>query len=79
MKDGSIPITLALVLLFCLDGEIYAGITQRDGISQLSHILGGICGAVIGYGLERMRTGKREWPDEETALYSQRLPEKVLL
>ena len=59
MKDGRIPLTLVLVLLIYLGGEIYTGITQRDNVSQLSHILGGLCGAVIGYGLESMRTGKK--------------------
>lgn len=59
MKDGRIPLTLVLVLLIYLGGEIYTEITQRDNVSQLSHILGGLCGAVIGYGLESMRTGKK--------------------
>ena len=59
MKDGRIPLTLVLVLLIYLGGEIYTGIKQRDNVSQLSHILGGLCGAVIGYGLESMRTGKK--------------------
>lgn len=53
MQEGKIPLTLILVLIFYLGGEIVDGLFQRDNISQLSHIVGGLCGAVIGYGLER--------------------------
>lgn len=48
MKNGCIPITLVLVLLLYLGGEIIDGITLRDNISQLTHIVGGICGAFLG-------------------------------
>ena len=50
MKNGCIPITLVLVLLLYLGGEIVDGITLRDNISQLSHIVGGIC-ALVGLGI----------------------------
>jgi len=55
MEEGRIPLTLVLVLVFYLGGEIVAGVFSRDNISQLSHILGGLCGAVLGYVLERRR------------------------
>jgi membrane associated rhomboid family serine protease len=53
MKNGCIPITLVLVLLLYLGGEIVDGITLRDNISQLSHIVGGICGALLGISMRR--------------------------
>ena len=37
-------------------GEIYDGLTVRDNISQLTHIIGGIFGAVLGI---LWRKGKR--------------------
>ena len=48
MKDGSIPITLILVLILYLGSELVQGLTTADNVSQLTHIVGGICGAVIG-------------------------------
>ena len=55
MQEGSIPLTLILVMVFYIGGEIVDGLFQRDNISQISHIIGGLCGAVIGYGLERRK------------------------
>lgn len=59
MRDGKIPLTLILVLVIYLGGEVAAGLFQRDNISHLSHILGGLSGAVLGYALEgaRRRSG----------------------
>lgn len=47
-RDGCIPITLILVLVLYLGGEVVSGITQQDNVSQLTHIIGGICGAFMG-------------------------------
>lgn len=46
-KDG-IPITLILVAILWLGQEIYAGINATDNISQLTHIIGGLSGAMLG-------------------------------
>ena len=48
MKDGCIPITLILVIILYIGGEIVDGLVIKDNISQLTHVVGGICGAVIG-------------------------------
>ena len=48
MKDGCIPITLILVLVLYIGGEIIDGVTLRDNISQITHVIGGMCGAVLG-------------------------------
>jgi len=53
MKNGCIPITLVLVLLLYLGGELIDGITLKDNISQLSHIVGGICGALLGISMRK--------------------------
>ena len=53
MKDGCIPITLVLVLILYLGGEIMNGLLQHDNISQLTHIIGGICGAVLGLNMRK--------------------------
>ncbi len=53
MKDGKIPLTLILVIIIYLGGEILS-VGSKDGISHISHIIGGICGAALG--LPRRRT-----------------------
>ncbi len=53
MRDGCIPLTLVLVLAMYLVGEVIDGITLADNVSQLSHILGGVCGAFLGISLRR--------------------------
>ena len=48
MKNGCIPVTLILVLVLFVGGEIVDAITVKDNISQMAHIVGGLCGAVLG-------------------------------
>ena len=47
-EKGQVPLTLILVLIIYLGGEIYDALYVDDNISQLAHIAGGICGAVFG-------------------------------
>ena len=49
MKSHCIPLTLIFVVVFYLGGEIMDGLFVSDNVSQLTHIIGGVCGAVIGY------------------------------
>ena len=55
-RKGEIPVTLILVVIFYLGGEIVDGLFQRDNISQIAHIVGGVCGLVFGF---TMRRGRR--------------------
>ena len=55
MKEGRIPLTLILVLVFYLGGEALDLLTKQDNVSQLTHILGGLCGAGLGFALEKRR------------------------
>jgi len=54
-REGEIPLTFLLVALIYLGQQIWDGITVKDHISNLSHILGGLTGAVFGYLLNRGR------------------------
>ena len=56
MKKGGIPVTLILVVIFYLGGEIMDGIRGSDSISQLTHIVGGVCGIFFGF---RLRNRKK--------------------
>ena len=53
MKNGSIPITLILVLVLYVGGEIVNGFVLQDNISQLTHIVGGVCGALLGISMRK--------------------------
>ncbi len=55
MKNGSIPLTLILVVILYLGGELWDAVTVRDSVSQLTHIVGGTCGAVLGLIMGRRR------------------------
>ena len=48
LRAGEIPITMILVIIIYLGSEILTMITAHDNISQLTHIIGGICGAIFG-------------------------------
>ncbi len=58
MEEGRIPLTLILVMIFYIGGEIVNGLFQEDNVSQMAHIIGGLCGAAIGFALERRRSRK---------------------
>ena len=46
--EAGIPITLIIVAIMWIGGEIYDGLMFADSVSQLTHILGGLVGAVVG-------------------------------
>jgi GlpG protein len=52
-KEGEIPLSFILVALIYVGKELMAGILSADNISQLSHIIGGACGASFGYAWNR--------------------------
>ncbi|MCL2617815.1 MAG: rhomboid family intramembrane serine protease [Defluviitaleaceae bacterium] len=49
LRQGSIPITFVLVVVLYIGREVHSAfaVTQTN-ISHLTHILGGMCGAVMG-------------------------------
>ena len=53
MRRGELPLTLLLVLVLYLGGEVLDGLFSRDNVSQLTHIVGGLMGAVCGFALRR--------------------------
>lgn len=54
LKRGRIPLTLILVALIFLSGEIIDGIAKpNDNISQMGHIIGGLCGTVFGWAITK--------------------------
>lgn len=57
-KKEGVPITLLLVVVLYLGGEIIDGLFTDDNVSQITHIVGGICGLILGFSL-RGQTRRR--------------------
>lgn len=55
MRGGAIPITLILVAIIYLGGELVAAFSGNDSVSQLTHIVGGLCGTFLGFIMSRNR------------------------
>lgn len=52
-KAGEIPLSFILVAVVFVGQQIYEGIAFTDNISNITHIIGGLIGAAIGYGLNK--------------------------
>lgn len=52
-KEGEIPITFILVAVFFIGQQIWDGIMVQDNISNMAHIVGGLIGALAGYGINK--------------------------
>lgn len=55
IKEGEIPLTFILVAIIYIGEQIYQGLFVRDNISNFTHIVGGIVGAVLGYAMNKHR------------------------
>ena len=53
--DGRIPVTFILVALLYIGQQVYQGISQKDNISQLTHIVGGIVGSALAFIMQKSR------------------------
>ena len=58
MQDGSIPLTFILVVLLYIGQQIYQGLFLEDNVSNLTHILGGAVGTVLGWYMERHKMSR---------------------
>ena len=66
LQRGRIPVTLILVTLIFLSGEIIDGVTKNDNVSQMGHIIGGICGTLFGWAITKPKSAP---PQEQTPLF----------
>ncbi len=53
IKEGSIPLTFILVAALYIGKQVYEGIFVSSNVSNLTHILGGLVGAGLGYALNK--------------------------
>ena len=49
LQKGRIPVTLILAIIIFMGREVVTGATTQTNISHMTHIIGGICGAIFGY------------------------------
>lgn len=56
-REGGIPLTLILILVLYLSSEVVDLFTKVDDISQITHLVGGLCGLGIGMILNSRRHG----------------------
>ena len=52
-KDGEIPLTFILVAVFFIGQQVIQGLTVRDNISNMAHIVGGVIGGLVGFSLNK--------------------------
>ena len=50
-----VVVPLILVAVFYIGNEARTALTETDNVSQLSHIIGGVCGGLLGFFLDRRR------------------------
>lgn len=57
-SKGEIPLTFILVALIYIGQQVYEGIFVNDNVSNLTHIIGGIVGSVLGIIMNRNNMGR---------------------
>lgn len=57
-KEGTIPLTLILVAVIYIGGQIYDCIFVNDNVANLTHILGGMVGASLGIIMNKNKMGR---------------------
>ena len=48
-EAGKIPITLVLICILYVVGEIRDGLFKKDNVSHFGHLMGALCGGVFGF------------------------------
>ncbi len=57
-EDRTIPVTFILVALIYIGQQVYQGVFQRDNISQMAHIAGGVVGSVLGFIMQKFKMSR---------------------
>lgn len=57
-EDHTIPVTFILVAILYIGQQVYQGIFQKDSISQMAHIVGGIVGSVLGFVMQKFKMSR---------------------
>lgn len=71
LQKGRIPLTFILIAVVFIGKEVLDAIYISDNVSRLTHIVGGICGACLGFFLNagsesgRLETGETDLTEKE--------------
>ena len=60
IREGRLPLTVLLVGILYIGNEVIRGVLSTDNISQLSHIIGGICGAGFGFRFHKIKARRNK-------------------
>ncbi|MBO6149238.1 MAG: rhomboid family intramembrane serine protease [Lachnospiraceae bacterium] len=58
ITEGEIPLTFIIVTVVYIGQQIYEGVFIRDNISNITHIIGGLVGAGLGYIMNKEKIGR---------------------
>ena len=58
LREGELPLTFLLVAFIYIGEQIYQGIFYTDNVSNLTHIIGGVVGAGLGFVLNKNKMKK---------------------
>lgn len=59
IQENTIPLTFILVACIYIGQQVYEGLFVKDNVSNLTHILGGLIGAVFGWWMNMNRRARR--------------------
>lgn len=51
--EGEVPLTFILVAVLFIGQQIWEGIMVQDDVSNMAHIVGGMIGGIVGYGINK--------------------------
>lgn len=57
LREGKLPLTVLLVAVLYIGNEVVTGLSTHDAVSQIGHIIGGVCGGVFGFVYRRQPSG----------------------
>ena len=58
LLEGTIPVTLLLVGIIYIGGQIYEGLFVYNNVANLTHILGGLVGGGLGYVMHKNKMNR---------------------
>jgi membrane associated rhomboid family serine protease len=58
LRRGRIPLTFILVVVVYIGQEVFRSFTTASNVSYFTHIIGGLCGAILGFYINKKRMEK---------------------
>lgn len=58
VKEGEIPLTFILVAVIYIGQQVYEGLFVQNNVANLTHIIGGIVGAGLGYVMNKNKMNR---------------------